>query len=483
MSVPSETQTVCLSSDPAVTVRSPAFRRNIEAGTRLALFRPVSRNDFTIDVGQVLLLFGLFLGWGLGFDYVTTEPLRKFSSWGFANYCVINVFFILSVFAIARIQRDFSTATPLLVLQLAAGIIMVLAGNGLHLAIKEEVVTASVPTWYGIIAVFFVWGALVCLRAVRLVYGATLRRSVLLTLVYLVLNGVPYAYFSDTTFWYAYDPSTWMPREPAVNVEDTYYAQASLMASTTRELLPHRPSTTDLYFVGLGGYADENVFMNEVNFVRDLFDTRFGTQGRSLILNNHLKTVDRIPLANLHNLEAALTRIAERIEVEEDIVFLFVTSHGSKSHKLSMAFDPLEMNDMPASALRTALDRSGIKWRILVISACYSGGFIDALKNEQTLIMTAAAKDRRSFGCGNDRNFTYFGEAYFRDHLQNQWSFIDAFYEAQTAVRVREEKEKRTASEPQIYIGSAIAERLATLERQMIAAVGKLETSTTQTKQ
>jgi hypothetical protein len=106
------------------------------------------------------------------------------------------------------------------------------------------------------------------------------------------------------------------------------------------------------------------------------------------------------------------------------------------------------------------LDTSGIRWRIVVVSACYSGGFIDALKNDRTLVITASDASHASFGCGSESDFTYFGKAYFDQALRKQHSFIAAFEDARRIIAERELGEGRTPSNPQMYVGSAIRGKL-----------------------
>ena len=70
----------------------------------------------------------------------------------------------------------------------------------------------------------------------------------------------------------------------------------------------------------------------------------------------------------------------------------------------------------------------------MLISACYSGGFIDALADEHTLVITAARADRRSFGCTDENEFTDFGRAYFKEALPQSGSFQEAFRRAEALV-------------------------------------------------
>jgi len=95
-----------------------------------------------------------------------------------------------------------------------------------------------------------------------------------------------------------------------------------------------------------------------------------------------------------------------------------------------------------------------------VVSACYSGGFIDALKGPTTMVITAARADRTSFGCGSKSDITYFGRALFVAGLNDQDNFPAAFSEASKLVRDWESKAGEEHSEPQIASAPAIEKRL-----------------------
>ena len=81
--------------------------------------------------------------------------------------------------------------------------------------------------------------------------------------------------------------------------------------------------------------------------------------------------------------------------------------------------------------------------------------------------MTASASDRQSFGCSNTRDFTYFGEAVFKDALNHERAFIPAFQSAITEIKQREANEKLEPSLPQLFIGARIGAKLAALERHL----------------
>jgi hypothetical protein len=249
---------------------------------------------------------------------------------------------------------------------------------------------------------------------------------------------------------------------PALDRVAVYRAQPLLLAEEIEALSPQRPGAPDLYFIGFAGVAAQDVFMKEVETVRSLFDDRFGTRGRSLLLVNNPRTVESLPVASADNLRLSLDAVAAKMNLDKDVLFLFLTSHGSENW-LAVSFPPLGLEDLSPPELRHMLDGAGIRWRVIVISACYSGSFISALEDRRTLIITAASSDRTSFGCTNEADFTYFGDAYFNQALRHGSSFIAAFDEAQQLVAAREEEEKLTPSNPQIYIGAAIKEKLAQL--------------------
>jgi hypothetical protein len=123
--------------------------------------------------------------------------------------------------------------------------------------------------------------------------------------------------------------------------------------------------------------------------------------------------------------------------------------------------------------LKQYLDNAAIKWRIIMVSACYSGSFIETLKDPNTAIMTASSADRSSFGCDDKRKLTYFGEVLLQKQLQQQFSFAAAFEETAREIELRERAERRDPSRPQIYIGEAMQEKLRRLESNLLAGTGK----------
>ena len=180
--------------------------------------------------------------------------------------------------------------------------------------------------------------------------------------------------------------------------------------------------------------------------------------------------MDALPLANQNNLKRVLSAVGQRMDVSDDLLVLFLTSHGSRDARLATRFWPLGLNDLEAPKLREMLDASGAKWRIVVVSACYSGSFIDALEDEHTLVLTAARADRTSFGCGPDSELTYFGRHFFAEALARSHSFLSAFEEARETIAERESREGKTPSEPQKFVGTQIEAKLREIEERLSQA-------------
>jgi len=115
---------------------------------------------------------------------------------------------------------------------------------------------------------------------------------------------------------------------------------------------------------------------------------------------------------------------------------------------------------LKAKALGDLLEALPVRHKVVVISACYSGGFVEPIKDDSMMIITAAAHDKPSFGCSDRSKMTYFGEAFFKDALLKSNTFEDAFYRARDIVRGREAKEGFENSNPLIFKPKAIVSQL-----------------------
>ena len=232
--------------------------------------------------------------------------------------------------------------------------------------------------------------------------------------------------------------------------EQVMYAQAKRMDEAISKLTPRTPGKVNLYLVAFAGDGSENVFRNEVEYVEKQFAERFDADGHTLVLINNPATLAQRPLASLSNLETAIDAVATKMKTDEDVLLLFITSHGSPEHELAVDLDPLPLDRIAPEDLADLLAGSNIRNKVIVLSACYSGGFIDALKGPSTMIITASRADRPSFGCGSKSDITDFGRAFFVNGLNHSDTFDGAFDEARKLVNDWETKAGEEHSDPQI---------------------------------
>lgn len=257
--------------------------------------------------------------------------------------------------------------------------------------------------------------------------------------------------------------------EPPLRAQATPPAvDAAVDAALERDLANlarQRPGQVDLYVLGVAGDGSEAVFRNEVLHLENLASRRLDAKGRVLVLANHdnLPMHRPLPPASEATLRRALAGIGEAMDRDEDLLLLYLSSHGTEDHQFLLRRADPDLPDelLTPKQLRAALDDAGIRHRVVVISACYSGGFARALNSPDSLLLMAARRDRPSFGCGNDSVATYFGRAWLVDGLNATVDFVQAFEQARMAIERREMAEALMPSLPQINRGSRIDSTLA----------------------
>ena len=240
-------------------------------------------------------------------------------------------------------------------------------------------------------------------------------------------------------------------------------AQGSLLEKALANVPVSTPSV-ELFSLVVGGDGKQSVFLREADYVNNLLASRFGAFGQITLVNHRDHLIDR-PMATRESITRAVQTLAQR-SGPEDLVFIYLTSHGTHDHELVLDQPRLELADLPADELATALAPLKNRDKVVVISACYSGGFIPALKDERTLIMTASRADRVSFGCSEEADFTYFGDALFAKALVETDDLQQAFNDAKNFVAEREIAESYEASEPQIWAPKGVITHWQLLRKQ-----------------
>jgi hypothetical protein len=247
----------------------------------------------------------------------------------------------------------------------------------------------------------------------------------------------------------------------APSPEQVIYAQPDVLARETARLKPRTPGKVNLYAIVFAGDGSQNVFRNEAEYFDRLFSKRLGAEGHVVVLENNPASLTTRPLATWSNLEDALDAVAAKMNPRQDILLLYFTTHGSEDHTLLVDMDPLPLDQIGANDLPGILAEHPFKYKVVIVNACYSGGFIPPLKNPDSMIITAARADRSSFGCGEQSELTWFGHAFLVDALNKTDDFQQAFRLAKTQVAAWEKRDNYESSEPQISAGDGVTAQLA----------------------
>lgn len=239
--------------------------------------------------------------------------------------------------------------------------------------------------------------------------------------------------------------------------------QHEMMSAALAGLAPQRHGRQDVYVISAGLWGDP-VFESEATRSGTALAQALGAQGRTIVLSAGAGPATRtLPAASPDNLQMAIGKVGSLIDPAEDLVVVFLTSHGSpagvalhEQTRLRGTFSP--------TALATSLRDAGITKRIVIISACFSGVFVPALANPDTIVLTAASSDRTSFGCAPENEWTFFGDAVINQGLMAGKPLLQAFNDGLVLIQSWEQRDRQTPSNPQSYLGDNAVAALRTAE-------------------
>jgi len=435
------------------------FRTIWWAGVRVALLRKVPRERLRAGWVSLWLLVLLYAVGGYAADYLTTPPPRVFyveALWAELTWLsvVLLISFLVALpFGASGRVAEAAAAfyailwLPGLAFQLSYGL-----GNDWRL---------ELALWLWVFVCIYRW-------LTSLFAGGVPARAAALVFV-IVSVTVAEHFHSDVAYDYWYQDDAEESPSPLDLVEHDllFQGQADLLRTELDALAPSRPGETDLYAIVAGSDGGMGVFMREAIFVRGVLDRDLLRPNRSVLLVNHADTLATVPLATLPNLASAVQHVAGLMQPEEDLLLLYLTSHGARNGALHVSLgNALKLHAISARDLDQVLDEAGIRWRMLIVSACFSGKMIEALGDLQSLVITSAAADRVSYGCADDAPLTYFARAFFEEAApRSAGDLARAYQRAAALIAAREAAEGiGRASLPQIHIGEQIRAKLAALD-------------------
>lgn len=352
-----------------------------------------------------------------------------------------------------------------------------LIGIGLGALVARE----YMPQWWydghwfawAIYAAIWVWVIAVAWRVSQAITRST--RVALSLVLYVLIVGIVSNWQLQTQAWQpvgSYDDDEFASFELS---QEMFEAQQALLTTELQAITPSAEGERQIYGLVYAPYA-QDVFLRESAMVKQVLEERFGARARVVRLVNNSATAAELPWATTLNLERSLQALSEAMDTERDVLVVYLTSHGGADFKLAAQHWPLEVEDLTADQLRTMLDLRGFRHRVIAVSACYSGGWIEPLRSEGTLIMTAADEDHTSYGCGSKSELTFFGRAVFDEQLRETLSFEEAFHAAVPVIKQREIEAKKDDgfSNPQIFVGENIRLILDELVKQSLQPVTRV---------
>jgi len=231
-------------------------------------------------------------------------------------------------------------------------------------------------------------------------------------------------------------------------------------------LQPQTKGVVDAYVVAIGLDSDP-IFGREAREAGKVLSRRYGAAGHTIVLaGTDGSGPSLLPNGTPRALALTLARIAELMDRSQDVVVLYTAGHGAQ---VGLAYHDGDEGFGIISPARLArmFDELGIRNRLLILSACYSGVFVPSMASDTTALLTAASADRTSFGCAADKDWTFFGDAMINHALRQPVPLAKAGEDARALIAQWERMGKITPSQPQVSIGRGVAKWLAPLEARM----------------
>ncbi len=238
------------------------------------------------------------------------------------------------------------------------------------------------------------------------------------------------------------------PDKPAANAQSKQLFKQQLAENLERA---KQIEQGRLWYAGFGLDSGSKAFRGDVDLVQKRI-SQINPLRLSFVMDNHQQTenLDR-PFAHLGNINELLKHIGKH-KRDTDVLVLFLSAHGNIPF-LATEIGDQRYADIQATQLATALEQVKDLPSLIIISACHSGSLIPALEKPTRIIVTAAAKEKTSYGCQPLSNNTFFVEEYFGDAFDPTLSVKANFDSARKRISERETREKLIPSEPQIFIG------------------------------
>lgn len=438
-----------------------ALGRNLAAGLRLALFLPVGRASFRISVTQLLLVVVLSAAIDIDADWARAAHEARFSLLGLHGEIFALGLLALASATLAILRRDGELYLALPIVVLASFPIVQIVHVLPDLPRTADSVTpeAKALIEYAVLA----WMFIIAMRAVYVCTDPARPRRRLWAVAGGLLLIAPF-WFAPLLgplepWWREIDASIADPGAISPASEAVLAAQQFMLDRALDQLEEERPGVSDLYFVAFAPDARRAGFIADVDAAQRTMDERWDAQGRSVVMLNSPATVAERPFASITHLRQVLLEIGDIIDTDDDVVMVYVTGNSRADHTLTAVNPPLELAALSPQGLKQLFDAADIRWRIVVVSTCEAGAWIDALKDDETVVIASSAAGVRGADCAGSLRPGAFARAFFGEAMRRSDDLTAAFDAA------RRQLVDQHAAEPVMSVGPAIAEQLKALRQ------------------
>jgi hypothetical protein len=208
-----------------------------------------------------------------------------------------------------------------------------------------------------------------------------------------------------------------------------------------------------LFYIGLALYS-ETWSQNDVVALADELQRSSEFCVVPLIASN-FTTARQYPIADDTRI-TALVHTAARRAAPDDLMVVHISTHGAPG-LLASRIGKQQTTAITARSLAQRLAPLSGHDTVVIVSACYSGSLIGALRAPDRIVIAAARADRSSFGCAAGAQHTFFGNAELAAFAEPHRSLREVFDAMRRDIaRMEHEQDYAPPSEPQVWVGSAI---------------------------
>jgi hypothetical protein len=436
-----------------------ALVRNLVAGARLASFVRVDRTAFRVDLVQWVLIVVVSALVDIALDGVRAAPDASWSPLGVNGELFALGLLMVTSAVIAMLCRDAALFVALPIATLAAFPLLQVVHAlpaALHFDLPEPWSTAFEIA-------MLAWMVLLCVRAVHVLSESPKSRRIVRALAGGLLLSLP-LWFAPLAgpfegWWSDDEDQAAAPADTNPASEPVMAVQSYLLDQALDNLDDERPGITDLYFVGFAPDSRQDGFRRELDLAQRVLDERFDTRGRSITLLNHPDTATEVPFATLTNLRRVLQELGDAIDPDDDIVMLYLTGAPDPENGLAAVLPPLELVPITPESVEQLLDSANIRFRVIVVSTCAAGAWIDALQSEDSAVLVSSPAQSHAPGCAGSAQPSPFSEALFGRALHSADSIPAAF------AQVVHDLTPQGGTAPQLWMGRNVEAQLKQVKR------------------